>query len=176
MCGHPVLPAPLMPPGNTGNGDAGHRAQRDEHPVPVTGPAGVAAPPRRYEQAFPATPSQVREARKFLAAALHNCPAAADAILCVSELASNSVLHSNSKELGGTFTVRAEVREASSLRLEVQDNGGPWEEPARHHGRPHGLDIIRALASECGRNGDARTGWIMWARLDWGSPAAPQQS
>jgi len=174
MCGHPVLPAPLMLPGTVTGGTA-HRAQHDEHPVPGTGPAGAATPTRRYQRAFLAEPGQVREARKFLAAALHNCPAANDAILCLSELATNSVLHSNSKEPGGIFTVRAEVREASYLRLEVQDAGGHWEEPARNDGRPHGLDIIRAIASECGRSGDARTGWIMWARLDWGDPSAPQQ-
>ena len=54
-----------------------------------------AAPPGRYDRVFSATPSQVRQARKFLAAALDGCPIADDAILCLSELASNSVLHSN---------------------------------------------------------------------------------
>jgi hypothetical protein len=51
-------------------------------------------------------------------------------------------------------------------RVEVEDNGGPWNQgmidPARHHG----LDIVRAVADEWGIEGDQTTRTI-WARFDW---------
>jgi serine/threonine-protein kinase RsbW len=147
-------------------------------PCPRAEPADLAggsltlasAPPRTCDRVFPATPSQVRQARKFLAAALDGCPVTDDAVLCLSELASNSVLHSNSKKAGGTFTVRAEVHDGDYLWLEVEDNGGPWEQRTHRDGRAHGLGIVRDLATDSGRDGDPVTGWVMWARLDWPAP------
>src|SRR5436309_16094947 len=55
---------------------------------------------------FPATPDQVREARSFLASVMGEQPATDAAVLCLSELVSNAILHSNSRRPGGTFTVR----------------------------------------------------------------------
>jgi hypothetical protein len=52
--------------------------------------------------------------------------AADDVILCVSELAANAVLHSNSRRPGGTFTVRIESCPGAYIRIEVEDDGGPW--------------------------------------------------
>ncbi len=87
-------------------------------------------------------------------------------ILCASELAANAVLHSRSRLPEGTFTVRTTVRPGIHARVEVEDNGGPWNlgmiDPARHHG----LDIVRALADERGIDGDHTTRTI-WARFDW---------
>jgi hypothetical protein len=128
-------------------------------------------PLRKYDRVFPGTPGQVSQARKFLAAALECCPVADDAVLCLSELASNSVLYSDSKKTGGTFTVRAEVRDGDYVRVEVEDNGGPWQERAHRDGRPHGLDIVRNLTTNSGKDGNPFTGWVMWARFDWPAPA-----
>jgi anti-sigma regulatory factor (Ser/Thr protein kinase) len=119
------------------------------------------------EQVLPARPDQVRVARAFLAAVLAGCPAADDAILCISELAANSCVHSASGKAGGTFTVRAEIHEGSYVWIEVEDNGGLWNRHAHPDGRPHGLDIVRALAADWGIDGDPLTGWTVWARLDW---------
>jgi hypothetical protein len=41
---------------------------------------------------------------------------------------------------------------------------------AERDGRPHGLDIIGALASAAGVAGSAQTGWVVWARIDWPQP------
>jgi hypothetical protein len=130
----------------------------------------TASPPTRT-RVFPARPDQVREARKFVSAVLDGSPVADDALLCVSELATNSVLHSASQEAGGTFTVRAAVQEDDYVRIEVEDAGGPWHEHPRHDDHPHGLDIVRALAADSGIDGDAVTGWLVWARLDLPRPA-----
>jgi Histidine kinase-like ATPase domain len=134
-------------------------------PTGTAGPATVATP-RQGEQVLPARPDQVRVARAFLATVLAGCPAADDAILCLSELASNSVLHSASRHEGGTFTIRAEMH-SDYARIEVTDDGGPWNEHPRRDGYPHGLDIVRALAADCGIDGDPHTGWTVWARFTW---------
>jgi hypothetical protein len=131
-------------------------------------------PAQTWTRAFPARPEQVARARKFLALALAGCPAVDDAVLCVSELASNSVLHSNSRRPGGVFTVRAELQHGKHVRVEVHDEGGPWNEsPGLDDGRPHGLAIVRSLAADSGTEGNALTGWIAWARLGWPAGACP---
>ena len=136
-------------------------------------PATVATPHRKHEQVLPARPDQVRVARAFLATVLADCPAADDAILCISELAGNSCLHSASGKAGGTFTVRAEVHEGDYVWIEVEDGGGPWDQRAHSDGRPHGLDIVGSLAAAWGIDGDPLTGWIVWARLNWRSANDP---
>jgi hypothetical protein len=140
----------------------------------ATWPASPAqlVPPHTFTRSFPAQPDQVREARAFLRAALEGCPVADDAVLCVSELAANAVLHSASGKPGGRFTVRAEVHPGNYVWVEVEDNGGAWNQHPHRDGRPHGLDIVRALATDSGIDGDPVTGWVTWARLDW-PPADP---
>ena len=133
----------------------------------------TAIPPPTWSRAFPATPAHVREARKFLRAALDGCPVADDVVLCASELAANSCLHSASGKAGGTFTVRAEVHEGDYAWIEVEDSGGPWNQHAHSDGRPHGLDIVRAYAADFGIDGDPLTGWAVWARIDWSPASGP---
>ncbi len=128
--------------------------------------AAAAALPRTGDRVFEARPHQVREARRFLTEILTGAPVTDDAVLCLSELASNAVLHSNSSKAGGTFTVRVAVFDGHCAYIQVQDHGGRWQEPA-HDDRPHGLDIVGAVAGDYGRDGDALTGWVVWARIDW---------
>jgi hypothetical protein len=137
----------------------------------TTGPTAVATPSCKREQVLPARPDQVRKARAFIASVLAGCPVADDAIMCISELATNSIVHSASRNAGGTFTVRAEVHHGDYVWIEVEDNGGAWNQHAHSDGRPHGLDIVRALTAETGIDGDPITGWVTWARLDWPTPS-----
>ena len=87
-------------------------------------------------------------------------------ILCASELAANAALHSRSRLPGGTFTVRATVNPGLHARVEVEDNGGTWNQGMIDPARYHGLDIVRAVADEWGIDGDHTTRTI-WARFDW---------
>jgi serine/threonine-protein kinase RsbW len=135
--------------------------------TPAASPQGAALSPAMVrEQVLPAHRDQVQVARAFIAAILSTCPVASDAVFCVSELATNAVLHSASRNPGGTFTVRASIS-GDHVRVEVEDNGGTWDEHPHRDSRSHGLDIVRELAADCGRDGGPLTGWVAWAWLQW---------
>ena len=125
----------------------------------------AAASVRRHTETYPAEPRQVGLARAALAGWLRGFPRADEAILIASEFAANSVLHSASRD-GGALTLRADVR-ADRLRIEVEDAGGPWRDGPRDDSRPHGLDVVNAIAGlgNWGVDGDAR-GRTAWATLD----------
>ena len=138
---------------------------------PTARAAGTtAAPVITWARTFPAVPAQVREARRFLAGLLDGGPAAGDALICLSELVSNAVVHSRSSQPGGTFTVRVQLAD-QRLRVEVCDQGGPWHSPGRaSSGEPggRGLLIVGQLASRWGCEGHSRTGWTVWFELETG--------
>jgi anti-sigma regulatory factor (Ser/Thr protein kinase) len=115
---------------------------------------------------YPAVPEQIGTVRADLRGLTGDCPMGDDVVLCGSELAANAATHSHSRLPGGSFTVRAEIHPGDCVRIEVQDDGGPWLETAPDRSRGHGLDIIRALASGWGVDGD-RKSRVVWARFDW---------
>jgi serine/threonine-protein kinase RsbW len=124
---------------------------------------------RNFGQVYPGRPEQVRSVRADLRGFLDGCPIADETILVASELAANAATHSSSRQPGGRFIVRAEVRPGQYTRVEVEDQGGIW---AGHHprdGRPHGLDIVQTIAGDrsWGIGGDAALGRVAWARLGW---------
>ena len=130
------------------------------HPAADSAPA----PLLTWSRAFPATPMQAREARRFLSRILDGHPAADDAALCLGELAANATIHSRSRN-GGHFTVRVQLGEGC-VRVEVHDQGGPWTWPApadEQHGR--GLLIVAGLARNWGVTGDSETGWRVWFEM-----------
>jgi anti-sigma regulatory factor (Ser/Thr protein kinase) len=134
----------------------------------ISPPGMTAASTARHEQVFPADASQVGAARAFLSAIVAGCPAAADAVLCLSELCTNAIVHSRSREPGGSFTVRACLG-YRRLRVEVTDQGGPWHSPGRaspdqQNGR--GLLIVGQVASRWGCEGHSRHGWTVWFECD----------
>ena len=126
--------------------------------------------PRTTSVTYPGTSEHIRVVRADLRRLLSDCPLADDVILCTSELAANAAIHSRSRLPGGTFTIRATTSSGHYAWVEIEDSGGPWvpaiSDPTRHHG----LDIVRALASDWGIDGDD-TVRIIWARFDWPSCA-----
>lgn len=78
------------------------------------------------------------------------------------------LVHSRSREPGGSFAVRVQL-DSQRLRVEVGDQGGPWDAPGRasadeQNGR--GLLIVSQLAARWGCAGHSRTGWTVWYELD----------
>ena len=121
---------------------------------------------RTIDTTYPGGTEHIRAVRADLRAVLDDCSRADDVILCVSELAANAAQHSRSRLPGGTFTVRAIISPDHCARIEVQDNGGPWNQGMIDPTRHHGLDLVRAVVDEWGIDGDHTTRTI-WARFDW---------
>ena len=114
---------------------------------------------------YPGGTEHIRRVRADLRVVLYNCPRADDVILCASELAANAALHSRSRLPDGTFAIRTTIDPDHYVRVEVQDDGGPWNQGMIDPTRHHGLDIVRAVADEWGIDGDNTTRTI-WARFD----------
>jgi anti-sigma regulatory factor (Ser/Thr protein kinase) len=89
-----------------------------------------------------------------------------EAQLICSELITNAVRHSLSARPGGKVTVRTEVRECEYIWLEVEDQGGIWNE--RHSGEEggRGLEVVAALSDYWDIRGDDSRRMV-YARLDW---------
>jgi anti-sigma regulatory factor (Ser/Thr protein kinase) len=139
----------------------------------VPGSASAAADPRTRIRSFRARPDQVREARQFLAQVLGDCPRATDALACLSELVTNSVLYSNSRRPEGRFIVRASLCPAG-LRVEVEDEGGPWEHrPGHNDQRGRGLVIVDALSTDWSITGDGSSRTV-WFEIGEAGPPAPE--
>lgn len=133
-------------------------------------PAPRALAPRTASVTYPGTTEQIRAVRADLRGLLGDCPVAHDVILCASELAANAAIHSRSRLPGGIFTVRATISPGHYAWVEVEDSGGSWTPATSDPTRCHGLDIVRALATDCGIDGDD-TIRVIWARFDWPSHA-----
>jgi len=124
---------------------------------------------------FVGLPSQVAVARRWLAQLIDGFAAVDDVLLACSELAGNAVVHSDSGLPGGTFTVRLAIGQ-EFVRLEVLDQGGPWncrrcgagelsqpDQDTSQRGR--GLDIVAAVTSAWGVAGDY-DGRIVWCEIE----------
>lgn len=123
---------------------------------------GVAVP-SLYQQEFAGRGEQVGRVRRELERRLSGHPLCDDVVLVGSELATNAILHSQSR--ARTFTVRCGTF-SGYVRIEVEDLGGPWRSRTGSD-RPHGLDIVASLAGEgnWGRELTADGGRVMWAEL-----------
>lgn len=118
---------------------------------------------RRYHQVFPGQPDQVSRVRHAVGQQVRDTPVADDVILIVSELASNAVLHSNSRD--EIFAVTCQVY-PRCVRIEVADLGGQWHDPGPDD-RPHGLEIVKALATRWGIRPGTAGIRVVWARVEF---------
>ncbi|WP_458245676.1 ATP-binding protein [Streptomyces sp. MAI_2237] len=122
----------------------------------------------KWCRAFPGVADEVAHARHFVAALLDGYDPVDDAVLIVSELATNAVRHSLSGAAGGWFLVVVCFGDGR-VRIEVVDQGGEdvphlcdvtgQEESGR------GLLLIAACAKDWGVKNwpDGRT---VWAELE----------
>ena len=150
-------------------GDALRRAQRGE----VRSSVGLSSEPvpagalvAHHDVTFET--SAVREARRFLRGTLHEWAIDEDttdsAVLCLSELVTNALIHTNAG-----CAVRV-LLDQGVLTTTVRDNGAsdaapaePLEDPLRVHGR--GLHVVDALATRWGSDLDT-VGTTVWFVLE----------
>ena len=71
-----------------------------------------------------------------------------------SELAANAAQHSRSRLPHGTFTVRAIISPDHYAWIEVQDNGGPWNQGTMAQAPPLTLIFHGKDAAAIGRTGE----------------------
>ncbi|MGK5531088.1 tetratricopeptide repeat protein [Streptomyces sp. URMC 129] len=128
---------------------------------------------RSRRRAFPQDLTSVRAAREFTSATLAEWGLSDrrdDARLCVSELATNALLHG--APTGGEFSVRLDA-DADWLRIAVRDTGGGRPEP-RAFGPDgdggRGLALIAELADAYGYTEHA-VGKTVWLAFKVGSAA-----
>jgi anti-sigma regulatory factor (Ser/Thr protein kinase) len=105
-----------------------------------------------WARAFPGTPGQVGEARRFVAHLLQGSPFCGDAVVVLSELFTNAVLHTDSGKPGGLATVQV-ARWRLGVRIAVTDQGSLTQPVIREWGADgelaesgHGLYLAAQLA------------------------------
>lgn len=77
-----------------------------------------------WERAFPGTPENVGAARRLVTSLLAGSPLRDDAVLAVSELFTNAIVHTESGEPGGQAVVHVGLWQAGT-RIAVTDQGTP---------------------------------------------------
>ena len=135
----------------------------------MTTPAQVRAPALAV---LPGTPESVGAARQMTREVLgDDHPAMDTAILLISELVTNSVLHSRSGQAGGRVAVVLCAGPAGIL-IQVSDDGGPSEPRVSamsadnpEHG--YGLLLVDALADRWGSICSPE-GRVTWCRISSG--------
>ncbi len=135
-------------------------------PAPCT-PDVVQNPGKRVVLTLPGRPEQVPQARAFARRLLGHQHSCADTVvLLLSELVTNSVLHSRSAKTGGRVTIAITHSRTAAL-VEVTDDGSdtmPSLHPANGHGEHgYGLALVEACATRwgCIRNGaESTTCWF----------------
>ncbi|MBO0807435.1 MAG: ATP-binding protein [Actinobacteria bacterium] len=120
---------------------------------------------------FPGRANQIAHARDFARRTLAACPALDDAVLLVSELATNAVEHTDTGN-AGNFQVSIYQRETSLLIAIKDDGSGTSPTTCRvdalaECGR--GLGLVELIANRWGHCGDER-GRTVWFELRWKRP------
>jgi serine/threonine-protein kinase RsbW len=127
---------------------------------------------RPKHRAFPGRPDQISHARDFTRRVLGPCPVLDEAVLLVSELATNAVEHTATAH-GGSFHVTIYQNDASLLIAVTDDGSKDVPTPAHpadiftETGR--GLDLVDLIANRWGHCGD-EYGRTVWFELVWEQP------
>ncbi|WP_093174425.1 ATP-binding protein [Sinosporangium album] len=124
---------------------------------------------------FPGTRVTVSETRRWLrdqTLGAAPAPALDSAILALSELVTNSIVHSQSGQSSdGRITVRL-ARSAGALHVEVTDNGSSKSKPTvqlptstRSNGR--GLLLVDQVVAFWGAHDGDKSRMMVWFLVDW---------
>ncbi|MBZ6132867.1 ATP-binding protein [Streptomyces olivaceus] len=131
--------------------------------------------PESLQQYFDARHQSVRKAREFATRALDGWGLTSrteDIRLCVSELATNAVLHGATR--GHGFVVRLDIDD-NCVRLEVHDSRRQQpvvREPAATDISGRGLTLVAALSDEWGVRDRTPLGKIIWSCFKTSGDAA----
>jgi anti-sigma regulatory factor (Ser/Thr protein kinase) len=150
----------------------GAAAESANAAAPPALPSRVILPAAPVIRVLPGAPESAAAARQLTRQLLgDDHPAADTAMLLMSELVTNSVMHSRSRRPGGTVTIAVCAGPASVL-IQVRDDGGPFEPqlprasgeaaPGAEHG--YGLLLVDALAETWGTSATT-DGRVTWCRL-----------
>ncbi|MHA4816530.1 ATP-binding protein [Streptomyces aculeolatus] len=115
-----------------------------------------------HARGFPRSDRSVGKARDFVAALVGTDDRADDIRLCVSELATNALVHGTPR--GREFRVYVTV-EDGSVRVEVHDASGtrPYLcAPDDTADRGRGLRLVDALADDWGTSDRTGVGKVVW--------------
>lgn len=129
--------------------------------------------PPEWERTYPGQKDQIGKVRADMRGLLGDCPVADDVVLLLSELGTNAISHSKSGTAGGKFIVRVSDFVGDYVYGEVEDEGSDWlGDLVLSARRPHGLYVVRQLATACGVDRGKRTR-IVWFTIDY-SPGGAQ--
>jgi anti-sigma regulatory factor (Ser/Thr protein kinase) len=124
---------------------------------------------RKSARVFSGREDQVAEARRFVSDVIGDVPVRDEAVLLVSELSTNALVHTASGS-GGKFEVTVGLRRRS-VRVEVSDGGSASGTPAvrppdalSEDGR--GLGLVEVMADRWGCAGDEH-GRTVFFELRW---------
>ncbi|MEV0593719.1 ATP-binding protein [Nonomuraea cavernae] len=122
---------------------------------------------------FPGEMDQVRHARRMVEALFAGTGRENDAGLIVSELATNTLLHTRSGHAGGWFGVEIRLPDDGPAYLGVYDLGGAGVPQLRRRQAEYeqrvggfGLAIVNELAAQLSRAGSPQTGHTVWVYLE----------
>lgn len=128
----------------------------------------MTAPGMLHALTLPGVPASVREFRALARAASATPWQAEAAALCVSELATNAIVHTLSGWPGQNVTVEIEpARRPGELRISVIDAGPRWTVPGAEPdpSNGYGLGIVDAVAAEWGVLHAAGGGSCSWCEI-----------
>lgn len=125
---------------------------------------------RAWELTCPHSLNQVGRARRWTREILCGCPYVDDAALIVTELGTNALLHTASRQAGSGFHITV-TRSGREVSIAVTDHGGTSTTPHvirptvdAQHGR--GLGLVADLADRVEIHGDQHGGRTVTAYLN----------
>ena len=127
----------------------------------------------RWEKTYLGEADTAKQVRSDVRAVLGPCPdvVADDVVLVASELAANAIRHSQSRLVGGTYTVGIlhcfETEKIPYIWIQVEDQGSPSWDGIMRPQPLHGLSLIECLSAWMGSSKRPDGRRTVYARLDY---------